>query len=478
MYKSIDNETRYKLVYHEPTIKTPFHNKIKIVFADYTASGRPCPLIEKYMETDIMPYYSNTHSNAYCGILMKNKVKETREYLKKILNIKKTQKIIFTGNGATGAINHLVYSIDFTKFKQVNILVSIYEHYSNYIPWVEASKVYTNITVHIIPLDQEDDIDIKWLDSKLGELNKTQDILNIVSITGCSNVTGIITPIDKFSKIINKYNSNIKNNYFFVDFACSAPYKKIDGNIIDAFFISPHKFIGGVSTPGILVADKTLFMKDKPYAPGGGCVKKATCNTLQYEEDLEKKESGGTPDIYGIIKLKKVFELKEMYTDIIENNEKIIVKYIYKKLTDMTNKYNNLQVIFLNKCLNHRLPIISISINGLHYNYIVVLLNDLFGIQTRGGVSCCGVFGELINKKYGINGWCRISFHWIMKEEEIENILKAIEFITKYGKLFSNLYVYDKKTNIYTYNSNKVYDFNMNTLETLLESKKIENLIK
>ncbi len=472
MYKNINDEIRYNLVYEEPYIKTPFHNKIKIIFADYTASGRPCPMIEKYMEKEILPYYSNTHSNAYCGILMKNKVKESKEYLRKILNLKKTQKLIFTGNGATGAINHLVYEIDFNRYNEVNIIVSVYEHYSNYIPWVEASKIYKNIKIHIMSLDEEEDIDIKWLDNKLQELNNTNNIiLNIITITGCSNVTGIITPIEKFSEIINKYNKTKKNNYFFVDFACSAPYKKINGEVIDAFFISPHKFIGGVSTPGILVAEESLFMKNKPYAPGGGCVKKATCNTLQYEEDLEKKESGGTPDIYGIIKLKKVFELKENNLNIIENNEKLIVEKVYKKFTDLTKKYNNLQVIFLNKSLNHRLPIMSIAVKDLHYNFIVVLLNDLFGIQTRGGVSCCGVFGELIEKKYGIKGWCRISFHWLMTEKEIENIINAVEFVVKYGKFFKNLYKYDEKSNLFNYNNNKTFNLDIKYLEKLLEKK-------
>lgn len=129
-----------------------------------------------------------------------------------------------------------------------------------------------------------------------------------------------------------------------------------------------------------------------------------------------------------------------------------------------------MKIIFLNKCLDHRLPIVALSIDQLHYNFIVTLFNDLFGIQTRGGISCCGVFGELIKNKYNIDGWCRISFHWIMKVSEIEQIFKALEFISKYGSLFYKLYKYDRDQNLFFYNSIE-YDLEYNNLIKILDAK-------
>jgi len=460
-----------KLFYDNPIIETPFVKSAKVIFADYIASGRVSPYIEEWLIKNIYPYYANTHSNASCGIMMKNEINKTKQQIRQLYNLRPSHQIIFTGNGTTGAINHLTNLIDYKKYTKINIYVSVYEHYSNYLPWAEIVKTNKNCSIEYIPINDNDDVDIEWINNKLNQLNSTCDCFNIFSITGCSNVTGIITPIKEISNIINKYNNGKNNNMLFVDYACSAPYKRIDASYIDAFFISPHKFIGGHSTPGILVADSKLFMNSKPYAPGGGCVKKANCSIIQYEEDLEKKESGGTPNIIGIIKLQKVFDLFEQYEDVISHNEKIITSYIHNELTKIANKYKNIKFIFPNKSTDHRLPIIALAIDDMHYNYIVVLLNDFFGIQTRGGISCCGIFGDLIKKKYNIDGWCRISFHWTMKPTEINYILYAVKFVAKYGNLFKNYYKYDKSKNLFTYSHSRTYNIDPTKMEYKINQK-------
>jgi selenocysteine lyase/cysteine desulfurase len=289
----------------------------------------------------------------------------------------------------------------------------------------ESILDHSNIKIHIIPLTQNGEINYKWLENILENLNPND--LNITSLTGCSNVSGIITDIEKVKIIIN--NTLGSNGLLFIDYACSAPYKSINASLSDACFISPHKFIGGISTPGILIANKSLFMKDCPYAPGGGCVKMADDLKILYEDDIETRETGGTPNIIGIIRIRSTLMIKDLYFDVIEKNEKYITKYIHGKLSKIVSKLPNITVLYLNKSLDKRLPIICVSLNDCHFNDIVKIMSNLFKIQTRGGIACCGLLARYVKESMNINGWCRISFHWLMTQYEIDYILNAIEYI-------------------------------------------------
>lgn len=417
------------LYYKSMTIKTSLVNNIKILYADYIGTGRPSPIIDNYLIHNIYPYYANTHSNSFCSEYMNNEIELTKKYIKKIMNVLDTQSIIFSGNGTTGATNHLVNSLNFKKYNKVNIIISTYEHHSNFLPWVEKAKIYNNINIILLPLINDGLIDYEKYYNILLQLNKND--LTITSITACSNVTGIITDLIKIKNIIN---SILKNSLLFVDYACSAPYVNIDASICNALFISPHKFIGGTSTPGLLIADTSLFTNKCPYAPGGGCVKKANDETIEYLDNIEDKESSGTPNIIGIIKIRLILLLKDKLLNVITHNEHIITKYIHYKLTIICNKYKNLKVLYLNKHLNFRLPIICIHIDNYHFNEIVKLMNDKFGIMTRGGIACSGIFAKFIENTIGIPGWCRISFHWSMNNNDIDYILDAINFIANYCK--------------------------------------------
>jgi selenocysteine lyase/cysteine desulfurase len=467
---NISKQEREDLFYKSPDIKTGFHVGIKLIFADFTASGRPSPIIDRYIQEEVLPYYSNTHSNASCGIKMKGMIGEARDYIRQKYNLSKSHKILFSGNGATGAINHLVKSINLNNFEKINILVSSYEHYSNYLPWIELEKENKDkVNVIIIPNDENENINIKWLEGKLIELNKIKGcILNIITVTGGSNITGIFTDVKSISILVKSQNNEVRRNYLLVDNACIAPYKAFDGSLVDGMYISCHKFLGGTSTPGILIADENLFMYGKPYAPGGGCVAQANKKTIQYYDDIETKESAGTPNIVGIIRIKKIMELQDKYMKIIEHNESEITKYVHMKVSKLMSKYSKFKIIFPNMEINNRLPIIAVHIEEMHYNLITVLLNDLFGIQTRGGISCCGVFGQLMKEKYNINGWCRITFNWTMDKDEIDFILNAVEFVIKYGNLFEKFYQYDKQKNLYNYNG-KTYNININNLLSKLK---------
>ena len=451
----IELDKTHNPVYETPCIDTPFRKNIKIVFADDTATGRPCKYIDDMMK-EILPYYANTHSNSSCAIKMSKLIEDTRAYIKKQYKLKENQVILFTGNGATGSINHLVNSIDTEHYKTVNIFISIMEHHSNFLPWRELANRKNNVHLFIINFNKDEEIDFESLDKKLGEIDDC-DSLNIISVTACSNVSGIITEVPIISKIINKYNSRHgKNTYLFVDCACLAPYEILKGDYVDGMYISGHKFLGGAPAPGILIAPVELFNKGSPYQPGGGCVITANKSEIKYDKDIERKESAGTPNILGIIRFYYAIKLRDQFIDVIANNERIITKYVHSAFTRLHESNPHFNFLFPNKDITHRLPIMAVYMDNIHFNLIVILLNDLFGIQTRGGYSCCGMFGEYL-RKYNIGGWCRITFSWHMTIHDIKYIISAMTFIAKYGEKFKKYYTYDEKENIWVFN-NKPFD--------------------
>lgn len=417
----LDNNIRGQLEYIPTLTKInklncPFN---KIIYADYIGSGKPVPIINRYLEKYIFPYYANVHSNSLFSSYMNNLINKTKQYIRQVLNVTETQQLIFTGNGATGAINHLVNSIDYEKYNNIFIFLSTYEHHSNFLPWVELSKKNNKIYINIIPLTNDGLINYAWYKKTyLSLLTYNSNSLFITSVTACSNVSGIKTNLLLLKKIIGN------TGMLFVDYACSAPYEKINASLFNAIFISPHKFIGGDSTPGLLIADKNLFMNKCPFMPGGGCVKQANNEIIEYVIDIEKRETAGTPNIIGIIKIKLILKLKELCFSIIKYNEAKITYYIHNKLYNLQQP--NLKCLYLNKHLNIRLPILCFSIDSIEPKQIVQILNKYYGIQARSGIFCSGLFSKHINDTIQINGWCRISFHWMMTIDDINYIINAI----------------------------------------------------
>uniref|UniRef100_A0A6C0EE35 Aminotransferase class V domain-containing protein n=1 Tax=viral metagenome TaxID=1070528 RepID=A0A6C0EE35_9ZZZZ len=434
------------ILYDRPFITTDLGNRVQIVFADDTASGRPSKMIDNMIQERIMPYYSNTHSNAYCGIKMKKLIQKTRDKIREYFCLTKEHKVLFSGNGSTGAINHLAQSINYNKYVKVYIYISTYEHYSNHLPWVEMKKRFDNIEVIKIPF-KDDDIDLDKLKNNLAKSTKETDVMNIVTITACSNVTGIMTNVNSVIDIVSKFNKEEKKVYLFLDCACVAPYRRMCCECIDALFVSMHKFVGGTGSPGLLIAKEELFVKNSPFCAGGGCVKKANSHVVEYEDDIEKKEGAGTPNIVGIIRIKYILEFVEKHYDKIKRNEEEITKYVYNKFKDFPKDF---QILMNNdKFLDRRLPIVSFYIKDMHYNFIVVLLNDLYGIQSRGGVSCCGMLSEFIQDKTDINGWCRVTFNWMMDKKTIDYIIDAIRYIVENGNKYKDNYEYDEEANLF-----------------------------
>lgn len=448
------------LTYQNGIIINPFTEKNnRIIFADDTASGRPCPLIDSLISKNINPYYSNTHSNATCGTYMKNMIYKTREIIKYEHNLNSEYKIFFCGNGCTGAINLLVNKIDLSKYKKIIIHTTPFEHHSNYLPWLELINRHGCKKNRIKYIDYDDNFDLhvdKYIDKIQNKMKK--HTLNIFALTACSNVTGKCY-IKQYKKLY-RYISDQKNTnkiYLFMDFACIAPYidfrefnqKYNKNNVFDGYYFSGHKFLGGPTSPGILIVKNNVFDINVPYQPGGGCVITANDQIVEFKHDIEALEMCGTPNIIGIIRFGYLLTIKRAIIDIIHKNEHTITKYINCKFKRMMKKYPSFYVIGLSSKSSYDLPIYAFIIKNLHYNLITVLLNDLFGIQTRGGFSCSGTLGRICQSEYNINGWCRISFNYLMTYEQIIKIIYAIKFIIKYGHELKKYYKYDESQNMF-----------------------------
>lgn len=437
----------------------------RVTYADYTASGRCLGFIEDFIRNEVMPLYANTHTETSGTGLQTTRFREdARAIIKKALGGDERDSVIFCGSGATGAINKLIDCLNIriptdlnAKYKLDEIIpanqrpvvfIGPYEHHSNELPWRESIA-----DVIVIHEDLNGKIDLEHLESQL--IKYAERPLKIGSFSAASNVTGIGSDTRSTAAILHKHGA-----FVCWDFAAAAPYVKIemnmkdeleDGHLVykDAVFISPHKFIGGPGTPGILVAKKKMFTNSVPAIPGGGTVSYVNPEDHRYLEDPEHREEGGTPAIIESIRAGLVFQLKEAVGHkVIRQKEHEFTR----KAIDSWSANDKIQI--LGNADSWRLSIVSFVIKHghsyLHHNFVVALLNDLFGIQARGGCSCAGPYGhrllgidlttskaferEILSGCEGIKpGWVRVNFNYFISEVAFDFILEAVNFIAEHG---------------------------------------------
>lgn len=453
--------------------ESPFGIK-KIVYTDWTASGRLYRPIEEKLINQFGPFVANTHTETtITGTAMTMAYHEAKQIIKNHVNASDDDILINTGTGMTGVVNkfqrilglkipeNLKEFTDVPKALKPIVFISHMEHHSNQTSWLE-----TIADVVVIPASEDGLLCLNEF-KKLLEKYKERNF-KIASITSCSNVTGIKTPYHEVAKIMHQ-----NNGVCFVDFACSGPYVAIDMHpdkegYLDAIFFSPHKFLGGPGTSGVLVFNKNLYKNNIPDCPGGGTVSWTNpWGEHKYIDNIEDREDGGTPGFLQVIKTALAVQLKEqMGIKNILDREHEIVSYIFSELNTIDN------IHILANQHQDRLGVISFYIEDLHFNLGVKLLNDRFGIQTRGGCSCAGTYGhyllhvdqetshdlvcqissgDLIKKP----GWIRMSIHPTTSSEEIQMVCQSIKELAKNHKEWSADYVYNGKTNEFIHKAAK-----------------------
>ncbi|MBC6428125.1 MAG: aminotransferase class V-fold PLP-dependent enzyme [Cellvibrionales bacterium] len=461
-------------------IKTPFGLR-PLIYADYTASGRSLRFIENYIQDQVLPYYANTHTEtSFTGSYTTTLREQARQTIHSAVNARDADHVIFCGAGATAAISKLMdilnlripndldrqygLSQQIPEKQRPVMFISPYEHHSNELPWRESIAELVTI-----PLARDGRLDIDALDHALQKYQSR--ITKIGSFSAASNVTGIKTNVDAVSRLLHQYGA-----LSFWDYAAAAPYTAIDmrGNqqaagdtSKDAVFISPHKFIGGPGTPGVLIVNDGLLTNSVPSVPGGGTVLYVNPEDHSYLKNVERREEGGTPAIVESIRAGLVFKLQQAVgTKKIEALENGFIKRAIERWSANAN------IDILGSHSAPRISIVSLRIKWqqkeLHYGFVTALLNDLFGIQARGGCACAGPYAHiLLDMEISYSrqleqeiergtrilrpGWVRMNFNYFIDEDCFEYLLRSVELIANHGWRLLPYYNYNTSTDTWRY---------------------------
>ena len=461
---------RQSVIGSQHSVMGPFGAK-PLIYADSTASGKSLSFVEDYLRDVVLPFYANTHTEASATGLQTTHFREqARDCVRQAVHAPKEEyAVVFTGSGSTGAVDKLARVLGLSplipKINNPNerpvVFIGPYEHHSNELPWREAQ-----CDVVAIPEDKEHaGIDTHCL---VEELRAYKDRpLKIGSFSAASNVTGIRCDTRKVTKILHDHGC-----LACWDFAAAGPHVEIDmeSHEMEALYLSPHKFIGGPETPGILVARRRMFRNKVPTVPGGGTVVYVQPHGHKYLDDIEPREEGGTPAIVGSIRAGLVLQLHaKMGPGDIERTEN---RYLQRAF-NVWSKSPKLEILGHPKA-KERVSIVSFRVKApggslyLHYNFVVAILNDLFGIQSRGGCSCAGPYGHfLFNIDHDLSdtivhemarsgdaikpGWTRISFSYYMSKEMVNYMIQAVDMVAREGYKLLPWYHFHAATAMWTH---------------------------
>lgn len=465
---------RNNIVGIDQEFTSPFGKK-KIIYTDWTASGRLYRPIEEKILNDFGPFVANTHTEtSVTGTAMTKAYHEARKIIKKHVNANSNDVLITAGSGMTGAINKFQRILGLKIPENIRpyanipdvlrpvIFVTHMEHHSNQTSWLET-------IAKVVVVSPNEDVMV-CMENFAQALEEYKDYpIKIAAITGCSNVTGIRTPYHEIAKLMHQ-----NDGLCFVDFACSAPYVSInmhpeeEGAHLDAIFFSPHKFLGGPGTSGVLIFNNNLYKNTIPDNPGGGTVSWTNpWGNHKYIDDIETREDGGTPGFLQTIRTALSIKLKEKIgIDKMLQREHELLDIVFKELSAIPN------LKILAPQTQDRLAIISFYIEDLHFNLGVKLLNDRFGIQTRGGCSCAGTYGHFLlhmdqETSDSITceiddgnlthkpGWIRMSLHPTSTNAEAQFVCDAIRELSKNFSEWAKDYNYNVQSNEFFHTNEK-----------------------
>ncbi len=476
---------RRSVIGDDEAVAGPFGVR-RVTYADYTASGRSLAFVEDYLRDAVLPLYANTHTESSGTGLQTTRFRaEARQIVGQAVGATDEHVVLFVGSGSTGAIDRMIHVLGLRLPAELAerydlgaripaaerpvVFIGPYEHHSNELPWRESIA-----DVVTIPEDADGRIDLARLEAEL--IAHADRPLRIGSFSAASNVTGILSDTRAISVLLHRHGA-----LSFWDVAAAAPYVEIemaprrpapdgsrdeaDLDTKDAIFVSPHKLIGGPGTPGVLVARRELFRNRVPTVPGGGTVAYVNPTEHVYLDDIEHREEGGTPAIVESIRAGLAFQLKEAVgvPAIRDREEAFIGRAIARWSADPG-------IEILGNPALPRLSIVSFVVRHraryLHHNYVVALLNDLFGIQARGGCSCAGPYGhrllgidpershaferEIARGCEGIKpGWVRVNFNYFISDAVFAFILEAVELVARDGWRLLPQYRFDPATGIW-----------------------------
>ncbi len=478
--------TRSSIIGRNALITTPFGAR-RLTYADHTASGRGVTFIEEHIQR-LLETYGNTHTeDDATGTITSEHLHQAELSIKRLVNAGPKHRIITVGAGTTAAVHQLqqilgiyippagkdffsgilgeYFSVkererfsEWINAQRPVVFVGPFEHHSNEVSWREcfAEVVETDLTPRGF-------LDLDDLAKKL-ELPQFANRRKLGAFSAASNVTGVKSPVHEVARILHRHDC-----LALFDFAAAAPYERMDCNqdeesFFDALYFSPHKLLGGPGSAGILIIHERIYRSDLPPTVGaGGTVEFVNFDGQSYIPDIEAREKAGTPGILQTIRAALALELKErLDPKRIAAREAELVRMARGMLTG----HPGIELMG-DVDPDHRLPIFSFTIkvgsSWLHPRFVTVLLNDLFGIQSRAGCSCAAPYGHRLlgideskSRKFeatimrgdvGLKpGWTRVNFHFLHTDAETEFICRAVRFVADRGVAFLPLYGFDIHT--------------------------------
>ena len=448
MDDSLLNRLRAGIIGDGEVLSGPYGPR-RVTYADHTASGRALAPVEDVIREQVLPWYANTHSESTATARQIARFREeARQAIHRAVGGTDEHVVIFCGSGCTGAVNKLIGVLG--SLRGAVVFVGPYEHHSNELQWRESAA-----EVVAIPADADGRIDLAVLEEQLGRYADRP--LRIGSFSAASNVTGVLSDTAAIGALLRAHGAPS-----CWDYAAAGPYLPIDVADKDAVFLSPHKFLGGPQTPGVLVARRSLFRNRVPTVPGGGVISYVTATGQWYLDDPVTREEGGTPAIVESIRAGLVFGLKRAIgTDTIADIDDVYCRRALHRWLA------NPHLEILGDPRAPRLPIVSFRVRHreryLHHHYVVALLSDLFGIQARGGCSCAGPYGHHLlgigaDRSHSIQsqvsqgflgskpGWARVNLHYTMTESTVDYIVESVDLVGWYGHRLLADYRFDPVT--------------------------------
>lgn len=432
-------QLRDGLVGSSAKIDGPYGTKA-LIYADYVASGRALHQIERFVLHEVLPYYANSHTEAsYCGGFMTRMRRDARSAIAAFCGAGSQHAVIFTGSGATAGINRLVklFGVEqaIARGKDVRVIIGPYEHHSNILPWRESGAAI--IEVPEAPTGGPDPVLLEQA------LRDGAPNLVICAFSAASNVTGIVTDVQAVTEQAKDAGARI-----IWDYAGGGPYLPISMSPggkaeIDAIVVSPHKFVGGPGSSGVLIVRRDAVVTARPSWPGGGTVKFVSPTAHDYSDSLEAREEAGTPNVVGDIRAALAFMVKDAIgIEAMKARNQELTRTAYSAWKDVP------QLELLGLPLPDRLPIFSFRVrNGkagfVHQQLVTRLLSDRFGIQARGGCACAGPYvhrllaideaqsdmmrqailsGDEIRKP----GFTRLNLSVLLSDEKVDFILRSV----------------------------------------------------
>ena len=484
-------------------VPTPFGAR-PLVYADFTASGRQLAFVEDHLRA-LAATYANAHTeDSHTGRTATRRLHDAEAAIKASVGAGPGGKVVACGAGSTAAIHKLQEFLGVAvppvtlhalagwaraalgdagveavareiAARRPVVFVGPYEHHSNEVTWREG--LCDVVEVDLAP---DGGLDLGHLDRLLGDAALAGRTL-IGSFSAASNVTGVTCDVHAVARLLHA-----RGAFAFSDYAAGGPYLPLDMSAageasaaLDAVFLSPHKFLGGPGSAGLLVFHERLYRSDlAPSVGGGGTVDYVGPLGHDFTADIEARETAGTPGFFQTLRAALALQVKDaLGTDVVAAREHELLERAFAAWAE-TGRVEILGPADPAR----RVGIVSFNVTCastgdgagggvgrvLHPRFVTVLLNDLFGVQSRAGCSCAGPYGHRLlgitgetaeryrgavrGGAHGVKpGWCRVGFHVTMDDAEADYLVAAVAFVATHGERFLPLYDFAVEAGTWTH---------------------------